>query len=306
MEFESFFQTLKTKKSAKNDVLFCGSFVPSEDKIDITWIPTLICNYKCRYCKTYQNLPENYASKQNIDRTAEFIKDIRRTKKNIILEGGEVTTHPDFFYMIDKLEFCSRITVFTNLGCRQNTISKLAERKCYIASSYHPDIESSDSYIEKLKYILKIGGNIKYINIMIMSQHFNDADKVLLFCKENRIVYRLVPLRGENESKLLVWAIRNSSRDAKKIHMLYGDMKMKSFSREELFLFDKSDFYGYKCYSGVSSIIIDHHGDVFCCDMDKRCGNKLCTVNDKFTIDIPRICPYHKKCTCDINVPKMI
>lgn len=143
-----------------------------------SWEITRYCQYRCTYCYAWEILESKF------DKSAMSIYPIvlKRLRFNncpefhMELLGGEPTTHPGLFDILDDLEDnkkCLTVELITNLARPLSFFEKLNERnykKLIIASSYHNeyDNDNGEDFIKKSIEINKFENiNFYFANINV-------------------------------------------------------------------------------------------------------------------------------------------
>jgi MoaA/NifB/PqqE/SkfB family radical SAM enzyme len=147
--------------------------IPCESNSSWSVFLTLKCNFSCAFCiqKTAGKIPSyNLASGKDWISALNSIEDRRKRKflflnkvKKISLIGGEPTLHPDFFEIINSLDYDWNITITSNLGSPAfDNISEFAKklkrrRKFRIHASFHEGPIDEIEFIKKIKGLKQAG-----------------------------------------------------------------------------------------------------------------------------------------------------
>lgn len=296
------------KKNNTDNIVYMGRNLPVVSVIDITWSMLLSCNYSCEYC-SIRSHDKQYATPDTVKKTIAFIEKSPQEIKNVTLFGGEPTIHPDIIHAVDSLsKFCSNVYVFTNLSCSKSMIKDIKDNGGKFTLTYHPDMVSEDIFLKKLDYLLSIGGDIQFLNIMMYKAKEDEIRKVQKYCIDHGVVHRFPPILG-NSIKLrdFVQSIRYTNRKdvrtTKDVMVLYDDMRRALLNKQECKLLNLFDFKGWMCWAGVQKLFISHLGDVYRCKHDDK--SFICKVTEEKYPEIkPWICPYDS-CNCYYSIFKM-
>lgn len=290
----------------RNDILSVGAFPPKNDYLWVTWSILLACNYSCRYCQVKD---KGFASRETIDKTISFLQNAPQKIKDVTLFGGEPSIHPNVLYTIEKLKtFCRNVYIFTNLSSSTEDIQKLINTKVKFSLSYHSDVIPAQDFLEKLSYLYDNGGDIDFINVMMVYGKEEENEKVCSYCRERNIKHRLLPVYTEGGKVNWVQSVIYSRRpdvNAIRNTIVAKENKTLVLSEQECISLNMVNFLGFRCFAGVRSLFIDHKGNVFRCQGDMNTGIKFCTVDDVYPRLEAYICP-HKECTCEYYIPKEI
>lgn len=284
-----------------NRILCSGAFPPNSKNLWITWSLLDACNYSCYYCPIKKN---EFASKETIFNTIDFLSKIKDRNLEVTLFGGEPTIHPLLSIIVEKLSKFSNVAIFTNLQANYNVYNSL---KCRLSISYHPDMISSEKFIDNLSKVDK--NLIGFINVMDVDGYESEISKVCTFCKNESIIHRLAPVCSIGEkSKLLKSVMYSNRHDVQgfKDTCVITENSKNLYTDQECKFLDLMNFKGYICYKGYSSFFIDHRGNIFKCLMDQNNKNSLSINSDTSEIfSYEESCPY-EHCICENYIPKEI
>jgi len=147
---------------------------------NVNWLLGRYCNYNCSYCWPYAH------TKKKDHRPLNVIIDVIETiflnahdkgfdKFTFSFSGGEPTLHPDFLDIIKYTSLeDSNVNITTNCSQSINWFNKLLKitPKISITASFHPEFETPERFIEKIKY-LKDAGIYLQINIVLVHNNFD-------------------------------------------------------------------------------------------------------------------------------------
>lgn len=122
LENETGKSLLQIRSQGSVEALFGGG-----DRLHVDWLITDMCNYKCSYCFGQKPLDKKqFMPLAKLKNAVDHISSLNRKSLSVTLVGGEPTTHPDLFPLIEYIEAkcadnLSHITIVTN-GSNNNEI----------------------------------------------------------------------------------------------------------------------------------------------------------------------------------------
>jgi MoaA/NifB/PqqE/SkfB family radical SAM enzyme len=300
----------------------------------IYWSPDFFCNYSCSYC-----WPASHSSKRTHLPSEVLIAGLSKLKTKIIemgyddirlvFAGGEPTLVPCFLELIES--YCNEIktrqtlSINTNLSQGKKWWNKFLEatkdlESLSINASWHRE-SVGDIKIAREKFI-EIGKIFKSykrdfrITMVLPPSQFDDIYSDALFFRKNKMMVLTRVERKFIDKKMdmhpdytqdmiesiIDW---NQHPDIELfVHKENGILAGYS-DVEQAIALGKTDYNGWLCYGGASSVVIQPNGDILrghTC-IDKRIGN----IANDFTLNPePQKC-ITKRCGCsaDMNRPKI-
>jgi len=304
------------------------------NSFDIYWSPDFFCNYSCSYCwpgahsnKRTHLPPEILISGLNI--LQQKIKEIGYDNIRLIFAGGEPTLVPKFLEFIES--YCKdqtikkTLSINTNLTQGKNWWNRFLDitknlNELRILASWHResvgDVKLARQKFLDINDIFKIFNKRFFITIVVPPSQFDDVYSDALFFRANKIdtlirIERKI-INGKMDvhpdySNDMIDAIIdwNNHDHVSFIHnengiiTNYGDV-------EQVIALGKLNYYEWKCYAGMTSVLIKPNGDIMrghTC-IDKKIGSILDASYSLWTE--PKIC-ITKKCGCsaDMIIPKI-
>lgn len=282
----------------------------------INWRITLNCNFNCLYCGTHNN-KKDFPSLKNLKDIVDFINELNREDIEINITGGEATTHPDFFNLLEYIaEVFSKskthytIRLFSNLSKPVSFYDKFfkilqdSKIRSDIFASFHKEFINLISFIEKYEYL-----NIKYkIVPFAFMLHSNKCAQSFNELVQNKNPYiRFSPAAIFSKQDILRKI--KIEDDPLYTHSLSIYFKDGEYSyRESDFELSDLRFKGFFCRSFKGNMFIDIGGDIYYCILCKT-HTKPLNIYQKNIQEIIRqkeysLCPV-PVCQCDTGVPKI-
>ncbi len=171
---------------------------------------TLDCNYSCNYCINFQ---DGRNIKQSIVSGEDWINALNRLVSRsdlpITLQGGEPSLHPDFYSIINNINFQLNIDLLTNLSfdveqfAREVNPARLKRDSPYasIRASYHPSQINSDTFVQKMIYLQKKGYSVGAFGVLHPSIKDNVLDTKEK-CEKEGVDFRVKEFLGESKGEL--------------------------------------------------------------------------------------------------------
>jgi len=282
----------------------------------ISWTLGNKCNYRCSYCPTF--LHDGSSGWPDWQKIKKFVENFNLPGKEICyrISGGEPTYWKHF------LEFAQLVKeqghIFSYLTNGSQTIQyyqKLSEYTDGIILTYHPEYTKIDHFINILRNVQGLKG----VNVMITPENFNSMlvvaeqlynasdsvaiwPKVVLDKQDGSFTNKPGKFTEEQTQKLKDWKFLRILQD-QKLHRGKLLLNGQEIEANELILSDNNDHRGWKCWSGMHGISIDHWGDIY--RSDCQFGGKLGNVNEYQLPTEPIICG-KERCVClsDIYLKK--
>lgn len=154
-----------------------------------SWEITSYCQYRCTYCYAWEMLTDKFDRKL-MDVYPKVLKTLQLKncpEFHIELLGGEPSTHPGIFDILDGLQNndkCLSIELITNLARPMSFFEKLNDHnysKLIVAASYHHEYDNDNGkkFIEKSLAIDKLDNIGFYFGNVNFDKHEDSWDKSL-------------------------------------------------------------------------------------------------------------------------------
>lgn len=267
----------------------------------VTWVLNDICNYSCRYCPDDLHNGKNY-KQDNWENISAFIDHILEylsadDKKVLFsLSGGEPTLSPFFPILIKHVyDLGHCVTVTTNLSRTERFIKENFKYLLGASCSFHPAFEFKNNTHNEFLKKLEIANSVTYVAVRVMMDPLY-WDKTVEFIerikKETSVDIEIVMIDDQYSSsskKLLDISYTPEQLDYFKnfkgpgnTYEEKGYNKRKTYAErgiikplvyfddgsrqplyaQELINKGQTNFYGYKCDIGKSSIFIRQDGQI--------------------------------------------
>lgn len=249
------------------------------------------CNLRCDYCiqKIKSQIPQ-YSMAKGYDWVKALNSIESRTKKRVLrrskikklaIIGGEPTLHPDFFYILNNLDYHYLITVTTNLSSAifkdLELFAKNLKRRKFLRFnvSYHPSSQVSiDDFIKRIKFLKN--KNIE-INRIFTVAYPPDATKLKPIQEHKKIfskhrlslevqrfmgLYKgkLYPHQEDNESR---YDFQDNIDDFSLYHEACNQVSGKKTLCKILKVIFAPDGAIYNCHYKLYSKSKDNYGNIF-------------------------------------------
>jgi MoaA/NifB/PqqE/SkfB family radical SAM enzyme len=180
-----------------NDYIESGD---EEDKepVNFSWELTYYCQYRCTYCYAFEQLTKKPDPKL-LKAYPIILKKLKLRsipKFNIELLGGEPTTHPNIFEIIEELnknEKCKSIELVTNIAKPVSFYKKFDDEKynkLIISASYHNEYDKNDRYLKKCIELNKFK-NVRFfsnINFAPEKEKWSKTFKLIKDLSKNNVM----------------------------------------------------------------------------------------------------------------------
>jgi MoaA/NifB/PqqE/SkfB family radical SAM enzyme len=310
--------------------------------IKINWDITSRCNYRCSYCKSYNNKAPAFTPLDKLKSAVDKLINLNREKLIITLSGGEPSIHPDYIefisYLSDRLNDKGSVLTITNLSRGSSFYTEFCDQvdnthnNISFKASFHYEFANANKFIEGAK-ILSSKEFDTHLSIMAHPEHIDtvkEINKRLTDIKNDYLHHDVSIIRQDHKTapderyteEDLHWIkalyakmeqLPTSGDETKDISVEYSTKenirKRSFFSAMELIANDMNNFGGMHCNAGISMLAIDQWGNVFpavCFRRSNRSLGNLFSTNElDFQLKTPVICPF-KQCGCvaDIHIPK--
>ena len=290
-------------------------------QFEIEWVLTERCNYSCSYCATYDNnAPTYFKTKEEYKQAVLYLKKyINNKKAKVNFLGGEPTLNKNWINLVKMLDdenFVCRIT--TNLAIHpKKYVEKLEGMSRFIITSFHPEFENPDLFVEKIK-ILERAKLLHSVSVMADKNNWNTVVEVYNKLKNIVEDCALVKITDEHSSdyKISSGYIDYSDDQLRQISETISSTKrdyeilVDGVSHTVDSLRDVTDlnFKGMMCAIGKDRLHIKPNGDVYpsACFLNypqTRMGNIYKENLKKVKKEVK--CPFtHCYCGPDIRIEK--
>lgn len=169
-----------------------------DEKITFGWDLCYTCNYRCPYCGVWEKKSENdlMLSSQEWGDVWHNLYE-KYGSIHIYLSGGEPSTYPYFFELVEVLSKDHTLEICTNLSWNvDRLITKIPAGILKIASTFHPKFADFDIFFKKL---LKIkdhlpNSQVYYVACPGQIKEMPERSRIL---REQGINLIPMPLRGD-------------------------------------------------------------------------------------------------------------
>lgn len=154
---------------SKKEMLDVHKSLPPPYKIFFNWDIHYSCNYRCSYCFFYGKWEEcskgnTYPKLDELIKKWRHLYDLYGTCR-IDFSGGEPSTYPNFIDLVDELSTNHLLRITTNLSFDvQSFADRIAPKiinkgsdRVMLNPSFHPEFESLDIFIKKLRILKQYG-----------------------------------------------------------------------------------------------------------------------------------------------------
>lgn len=175
----------------------------------VTWDILRRCNLDCTYCEStrhnnYSKLPELSELKETfdfIDQYADLYNSKRtdHTTTNIDFTGGEPTINPAFWPLLDYIKKTKkfRLSLTTNGTWGPKFTQRILDNFAHATISWHAEDSLNERTIENILELHSKGMSIQ-VNVMLHSEHFDQATLICNMLKEKNIKVNPVPIGDGN------------------------------------------------------------------------------------------------------------
>jgi len=196
-EFDEIQRDINISSHVKlSDYDFSGDEI--EHAPTFSWELTSYCQYRCTYCYAWEMLTKKF-DKSKLDLVPVILNKLKLKKLpkfHVELLGGEPTTHPMIFEILEELhknDKCISIELITNLAKPLSFFEKFKEydfNKLIISASYHNEYDKKDRFLEKCIEVNKLD-NIRLffanINFPVESNTWDTSLNIIKQLCENNI-----------------------------------------------------------------------------------------------------------------------
>jgi len=180
----------------------------------VTWEMLKKCNLDCTYCESTRHdndtdLPSSEELKSTFDFVRKYVdlynsKRIENSKTNINFTGGEPTINNAFWELLEYIEQFPdfELGLTTNGTWGPTFTDKVVKHFKHVTISWHAEADKKlrDRSIENILELHKRGLNVQ-ANIMLHTDHFDEASSICEYLKEQGIKVHPTPVGDGNVLK---------------------------------------------------------------------------------------------------------
>jgi MoaA/NifB/PqqE/SkfB family radical SAM enzyme len=291
--------------------------------IEISWLITEGCNFKCWYCDFAKLKSPKIPSLETINSIIDKIREISEFRhiSKIDLYSAEPTTISNLDVYLSKLvEMVSDngyIRIATNLSKTIDEYKKIIDsvllhnKKFIISPSFHKEYINVYDFFDKINILSNIYKNTKFElskpTFMIHSEECIELAHTLhnTVGYEHNIFSMYCIREIEDLEFEQIWDEKLFNKEKEKIIGIYKDNDYK-YKDNDYTRFSVFNFRKHICRCWSQNIVIHPNGDITPCISIKNLGKQ--NLFDDGIIDFIKntenvICPSYK-CFCDPGVPK--
>lgn len=245
----------------------------------VTFRVTDSCNLKCDYCHWNDGINYKYDDIiRSVDKIFEFLIHENIESVLIYMHGGEPTTHPNIVEILEYIRFTGEkfniltiIELQTNLICSNEILDKITVHINLLDISYHhieihkhkkfPNFIDNYNFLRILNYPIT-SMDIMLENVDDLDNFYYIVEKLLEYknIKNSEMIYGFFDYEGNEETKL------KHEEFYKKHNKTQQTYEIDNVVYNTNDLFRKGlDCRGWKCDSGIKSIMINGDGNVLHC-----------------------------------------
>jgi len=255
------------------------------------------CNYRCEYC--FEHLSnDRHAGDDTVSNFLKLVSSMQE-KGKVKLIGGEPFFHPRFFEIASCVVKSNHdLEVGTNFSLPNKLFEKIIDESKrnnqieLIASLHLSQIESIDTFVEKVISLKNYGGN--KIKISVVSVLREDTFEKLLSIKEklasHKITMGLQRLKINNGKEFYKYS--------ENIENYLNDCSSNRKASQVEFL----DVFGMFCKTGYLFIKINADGEILRCPKGQREFFCLGNINKDWRLLKESMPCLKSKCTCLLPV----
>lgn len=252
-----------------------------DDLFSVSWILGRFCNYSCSYCWPYAN--SQTPDHQEYSVYTNTIDEIKRQaringfhKFHWSFSGGEPTAYKRLNDLMGHLgqEDYQTIHMTTNLSPSINWWTKWLENTKYmqrrsITASYHAEFADEDEFAKKCLFLVKNKVFVTVNQVMVPEQFYELYDRCLrmssmginvtLKPQSNETANAIVPGYNADMIELMQKGFpqENNGEPILNVKLIDDTDKVWYIDQAERFnSFGFNKFQGWKCNSGMQSVII--------------------------------------------------
>ncbi len=318
-------------------IIRSGNFKLLEnDRLDINWILTRKCNYKCSYCTVKDNSGD-FVGFDKLKTAVDHLVDLKNQKIAITLSGGEPTIHPDYIKLIEYIfaRDKNRITVntVTNLSLPVSFYEKfissdiIHNSKVSFVSSYHLEHAVADKFINNAKFLSDHGFKVN-LWLIAHPDHMKNIRELYKKIQKFASEHLTIDIKLVRENFGTYPDKRYTREDLEWLNNFYDGSEQKSilvdtlnkssdaisrvfYKPNEVIARGLNKYKGMVCHAGANLMSIDQYGSVTpaVCFRGKMKSN--INIFNPFTslheLNKPVICPFDAcGCLADIPLPKYL
>ena len=188
------------------------------DKVDCECVMELTtsCNFHCEYCSNGRGREEDTVVRrgqtpEDIQAIVDFF-DAHKTW-HIVVGGGEASTHPLFYDLIEKLTIKHYISIYTNLSLDLDRLfqrvspEKIVSVRCTLHAPY-----SEDNFFKKIERLKDADFNPAMVKVAT-PESVGEIDRIAKRCLDLDIPLSVFPLAGPYRNKIYPRDYDQETRD---------------------------------------------------------------------------------------------
>lgn len=170
-------------------------------RVHWNWETFKSCNYRCRYCPTYDNSAPYL--RLPVERWREIWH--RLFEKygcgEIRFSGGEPTIYPDFMELVAALREEYTINITTNLSFdAERWIRRIKPGNVFLSASLHPDHTTPEDFLEKVR-LLRRHGHHATVSYVAYPPQLGSLRRTQEMFEAEKVIFKIIPFNGEHEGK---------------------------------------------------------------------------------------------------------
>lgn len=247
--------------------------------IMVTFRITDSCNIKCEYCHWNDGIHYSFEDiTKSLDTLFIYFKEMKFTKVLFYFHGGEPTTHPKLFEIIDYIralegDVKAYIELQTNLVMSTDKLDSVLDAVDFFDITYHyVELQKKNkhkNFIENFDHIREIKATITNMDVMLEDVPDDECDYFYA------TILNLISYERINNSEMIYGFWRyDGNVQTKPKHL---DFYNKHNITEQKYnidgvLYNTNDLFqqgldcrGWKCGGGIESLSINGDGNVFSC-----------------------------------------
>lgn len=157
--------------------------------LEINWLITSCCNYRCSYCPGAQDTNRNLMpSFENLKSTIDKIASLNRDYYTFTLSGGEPTVHPHIYELIEYMHITFKdklnsITIITNGSRQSNLYEKLSLLSNNVNLNFIISLHTEFLNIDHITEIIKILSNKSTLLLSLLYNPTQRETAKKIYCK---------------------------------------------------------------------------------------------------------------------------
>jgi MoaA/NifB/PqqE/SkfB family radical SAM enzyme len=263
------------------------------EKITLGWDLCYTCNYRCPYCGVWEKESECdllLDTKQWLEIWDRIFD--RYGSCHIFMSGGEPSTHPFFYELVERLAKRHVVDICTNLSWEvDRLISKISSDRLKISPTFHPSQADFEGFFKKAIKIKEYLPNAQVYYVAYSGQQITEMPERSRMMKECGISLIPYPLRGNQ-------VVLNTDEEKRIIR------EVSPYQGEKIeYQLNKISPHGKLCRAGQHYAVIRVDGSVDRCsqyrsgevgnfldkdfrlfDQARPCGKEYCPIESQWIV----------------------